>query len=71
MGADRPAKTTTISYRDLVSQIWVLDPVPPGCPTGSELSRLKLAPKHQLADPALAARLLNHTPECWSRSDDN
>lgn len=59
----KPAKTTTIAYRDLLTQIWVLDPVPPWLPHGGELSRLKLAAKHQLADPALAARLLSHTPE--------
>ncbi len=61
--ARKPAKTTTIAYRDLLAQIWVLDPVPPWQPHGPELSRLKSAPKHQLADPALAARLLQHTPE--------
>jgi uncharacterized protein len=61
--ARKPAKTTTIAYRDLLTQIWVLDPVPPWLPRGAELSRLKTAPKHQLADPALAARLLQHTPE--------
>lgn len=61
--ARKPAKTTTIAYRDLLAQIWVLDPVPPWQPSGAELSRLKRAPKHQLADPALAARLLQHTPE--------
>ncbi len=60
---DKPAKTTTIAYRDLLTQIWILDPVPPWLPHGGELSRLKVAPKHQLADPALAARLLGHTPE--------
>lgn len=59
----KPAKTTTIAYRDLLAQLWILDPVPPWLPSGGELSRLKLSPKHQLADPALAARLLNHTPE--------
>ncbi len=61
--SSKPAKTTTISYRDLLSQIWILDPVPAWLPSGGELSRLKLAPKHQLADTALAARLLGHTPE--------
>lgn len=60
---NKPAKTTTIAYRDLLTQIWILDPVPPWLPHGGELSRLKLASKHQLADPALAARLLGHTPE--------
>ncbi len=60
---DKPARSTTTAYRDLLSQIWLLDPVPPWLPHGTELSRLKTSEKHQLADPALAARLLQHTPE--------
>jgi predicted AAA+ superfamily ATPase len=55
---DKPAKTTTIAYRDVLSQIWLLDPVPGWLPSRSHLSRLAQAPKHHLADPALAARLL-------------
>lgn len=54
-----PAKTTTIAYRDILSQLWLLDPVEAWLPSGSALSRLTKAPKHQLADPALAARLLD------------
>lgn len=55
----RPAKTTTIAYRDHLSRIWLLDPVPGWSPSRNPMSRLQQAPKHQLADPALAARLLN------------
>lgn len=55
----QPAKTTTIAYRDHLSQLWLLDPVPGWSPSRSHLARLQQAPKHQLADPALAARLLN------------
>jgi predicted AAA+ superfamily ATPase len=55
----QPAKTTTISYRDHLSQLWLLDPVPGWSPSRNPLTRLQQAPKHQLADPALAARLLN------------
>lgn len=55
----QPAKTTTIAYRDHLSQLWLLDPVPGWSPSRSPLTRLQQAPKHQLADPALAARLLN------------
>lgn len=36
----------------------LLDPVPGWAPRGSATARLQQAPKHQLADPALAARLL-------------
>ena len=55
---DKPAKTTTIAYRDVLSQLWLLDPLPGWVPTGHPLSRLAQAPKHHLADPSLAARLL-------------
>jgi len=54
----QPAKTTTIAYRDHLTQLWLLDPVPGWNPVGSTFRRLQQAPKHQLADPALAARLL-------------
>lgn len=54
----QPAKTTTIVYRDHFTQLWLLDPVPRWLPGGTPLKRLQQAPKHHLADPALAARLL-------------
>ncbi|MGJ9412661.1 ATP-binding protein [Aeromicrobium sp. CF4.19] len=55
----QPAKTTTITYRDQLSRLWLLDPVPGWSPSRNPIARLQQAPKHQLADPALAARLLN------------
>jgi predicted AAA+ superfamily ATPase len=58
---DKPAKTTTIAYRDVLSQIWLLDPVPGWLPVRNQFTRLALAPKHYLVDPALAARLLGAT----------
>lgn len=54
----QPAKTTTIAYRDHLTRLWLLDPVPGWLPANNPISRLQRAPKHQLADPALAARLL-------------
>ncbi len=56
--ADKPARSTSIAYRDVLTQLWLLDPVPAWAPTGHPLTRLGQAPKHHLADPALAARLL-------------
>lgn len=56
--ADKPAKTTLLAYRDALMQLWLLDPVPGWIPSHSPLQRLQQAPKHHLADPALAARLL-------------
>lgn len=55
---DKPAKTTTIPYRDVLERLWILDPVPAWLPTRNITARLSAPPKHQLADPALAARLL-------------
>ncbi|WP_112241457.1 ATP-binding protein [Kribbella monticola] len=55
---DKPAKTTTIAYRDVLSQLWLVDPVQAWLPTRNQLNRLGAAPKHHLADPALAAALL-------------
>ena len=55
---DKPAKTTTQPYRDTLERLWILDPVPAWQPVRNPLSRLAASPKHQLADPALAARLL-------------
>ncbi len=55
---EKPAKTTTLPYRDVLERLWVLDPVEAWLPTRNRISRLSSPPKHQLADPALAARLL-------------
>lgn len=56
--SDKPAKTTTIAYRDVLSQLWLLDPVPGWVPGRGRFTQLAQAPKHHLADPALAASLL-------------
>jgi uncharacterized protein len=55
---DKPAKTTTQPWHDALARLWILDPVPAWLPTHNELRRLAQAPKHHLADPALATRLL-------------
>jgi uncharacterized protein len=56
--ADKPAKTTALAYRDVLSKLWLLDEVPAWTGSSSSLATLAHAPKHHLADPALAARLL-------------
>lgn len=55
---DKPAKSTTLPYRDVLERLWILDPIEAWLPTRNRISRLSSPPKHQLADPALAARLL-------------
>jgi predicted AAA+ superfamily ATPase len=56
--ANKPAKETTIAYRDALSSLWLLDDLPPWIPGRNHLDRLGQSARHQLADPALAARLL-------------
>lgn len=65
----QPAKTTTIAYRDHLTQLWLLDPVPGWVPFGSPLKQLQSAPKHQLADPALAASLLGLSATALTTQD--
>jgi predicted AAA+ superfamily ATPase len=55
---DKPAKATVQAYREALERLWVLDPLPAWLPTSSHLRRLGSAPRHHLADPALAARLV-------------
>ncbi len=66
---DKPAKTTVIAYRDVLTQLWLLDPIPGWSPSRSALTRLQQAPKHHLADPALAARLLGATRDSLLAGD--
>lgn len=49
----------------------MLDPVPGWVPTHNEFARLQQGPKHQLADPALAARLLGVTGDSLLRPRDS
>ncbi|MGH3949421.1 MAG: ATP-binding protein [Pseudonocardiaceae bacterium] len=55
---NKPAKTTTITYRAVLASLWLLDTIPGWLPGRSTFTRLAQMPKHHLADPALAARLL-------------
>nr|WP_269329900.1 DUF4143 domain-containing protein [Kineosporia babensis] len=56
--SSKPAKTTTMVYRDTLSQLWLLEPLAGWLPTTNAFTRMAQAPKHHLTDPALAARLL-------------
>jgi uncharacterized protein len=56
--ADKLAKTTTQPYRDTLERLWIIDSIPAWQPVRNQIARLTAPPKHHLADPALAARLL-------------
>ncbi len=54
----KPSRKATQAYRDALTRVWMLDEVPAWIPSNNHLNELGRAPKHQLADPALAAQLL-------------
>ena len=54
---DKPAKQSAIAYREVLERLWIVDPVPAWLPSLNPFAALAQSPKHQLADPALAARL--------------
>jgi uncharacterized protein len=58
-----PAKTTTTPYNDVLESLWIVEPLRAWFPTSGPVSRVTGPSKHHLADPALAARLLNISPE--------
>ena len=57
--SQKPNRKATASYKEALGRLWLLDEVPAFLPTNNLMGQLGAAPKHQLADPALAARLLD------------
>lgn len=55
---DKPSKATVQTHREILERLWILDPVPAWIPSRNYLNRLAQPPKHHMADPALAVRLL-------------
>lgn len=55
---ESPTRATTLAYREHLTQVWILDPLEAWSPGRNPFKRLQQGPKHQLADPGLAARLL-------------
>lgn len=56
---EKPARSNVAPYIDILQALWILEPIPAWLPSGNRMSRLALSPKHQLFDPAIAARLMN------------
>ncbi|MFT4294012.1 MAG: DUF4143 domain-containing protein [Micropruina sp.] len=59
---NKPSLTTTLPWRDILTRLWILDPVRAWLPSDNKLKELASSDKHHLVDPALAARLLQATP---------
>lgn len=61
--AEKISKDAALSYRELLTQLWILDPVPAWTPALLPFKRLTTTPKHQVVDPGIAAALLGVTPQ--------
>ena len=57
----KPAKTTVMPYIETLTSLRILDELPGWTLSNNPLKRLTAKPKHHLADPALAAKLLGLT----------
>lgn len=68
---NKPSLTTTLPWRDILSRLWLLDPVPAWLPSHNKLKELASSDKHHLTDPALAARLLNATASALTSGSDS
>lgn len=55
---DKPTRHTADSYREHLTRLFLLDPLPAWQPSFSPLKRLSHSATHHLVDPALAARLV-------------
>jgi predicted AAA+ superfamily ATPase len=66
---EKPAKTTVLRYIDILERLWLIEPVPAWIPTNNRLRQYAQLPKHQMADPAIAARLLGATVETLLEDD--
>jgi len=60
---EKPARNTTLTYRDLLANMWLLDPIDPWLPLASPFKEMGKTQKHNLVDVALAARLLDLTED--------
>lgn len=56
--AEKPSRATVDTYREHLTRLYVLDPLPAWTPAFNPIKRLTLSAKHHLVDPALAARLV-------------
>ncbi|MCL2788084.1 MAG: ATP-binding protein [Micrococcales bacterium] len=58
---ERASRATFDAYRDVLTSLWLLDDVPAFTISRNRLAEAGKMPKHQLADPALAATALGVT----------
>lgn len=65
----KTSRAAAAPYRDVLERLFILDPLPGWSPTRARINRLTMPPKHHLADPALAVRLLGITRDTLLRGE--
>lgn len=55
---DKPSRSTIVAYREILQRMWLLEELPAWTGSRNLLTALGQTPKHHLADPGLAARLV-------------
>lgn len=63
LATDKPSRSTTTAYRELLTKLWILDPVTARMPAPGPLSRLVKGDKRQLCAPGLAVHLMEVTED--------
>lgn len=61
--SSKMSKDAALNYRDILSKLWLLDPVEAWFPGRAPLKKLTSAPKHHVVDPGIAAALVGVTEE--------
>ena len=67
---EKPTRKALVPYRNVLERLWFVDPVEGWVPTRSHLSRLAVSEKHQIVDPALAARLVGASKSALLQGKD-
>lgn len=67
--ANKPSKITSMRYRDTLTRLFILDPIPAWMPSLAPLNTLTKAPTHHMVDPALAAHLVGIGPDGLLRGE--
>jgi len=67
--SDKPGRTAADTFREHLTRLYVLDPLPAWIPVFNPLSRLTKSPKHHLVDPAIAASLVRTGKDALLRGD--
>lgn len=68
---EKPSAKTTSAYREALERLWLIDELPVWLRGEDYFSRLKVTPKHYLADPAFTAQLLNFDIETLTRGKNS